>query len=208
MESRIQEYRIRIEGSTPILMHSTRGMVSHPFEEEVKEINKKRGTNKTSVDRDRLAWIECWLSVWIDRERRATIPPQALRSCVETAARKLKEGPKVRECFIVLSSDFQYDEERYGSTLDDIANNAQFQADVKVGQNRVLRTRALFEEWSCEFVVEVDGSEITEAHLEHWLDIAGRRIGLGDWRPHKGGQMGRFSVTDIELIEEAERLAA
>ena len=193
----IQQYRVEIEGTSPILMHSTRGMVAHPFEEEQKEINKKRGTNKTSVDRERLQFIDCWLSVWVDEQEQATIPTQAIRSCIETAARKLKEGPKVRECFTVLSSRFEYDRERYGGTLDEIANRAQFTTDVRVGQSRVMRTRG----WSCTFVVTVDASEITESHLDHWLEIAGMRIGLGDWRPHKGGVYGRFRVNEITPTE-------
>lgn len=200
--SDVRQYRIGIEGRTPILMHSTRGMVTHPFEDEQKEILRKRGSNRTAVDEARLRFIDCWLSVWIDEAQRPTIPMAALRSCIETAARKLKEGPKVRECFSVLSSRFSYDEDQYGSDLDDVANKAQFTTDVKVGQSRTLRTRARFDAWSCEFVVEVDATEIDQSNLEHWLDIAGRRIGLGDWRPHKGGIYGRFVLTEIAELED------
>lgn len=44
------------------------------------------------------------------------------------------------------------------------------------------------------FTMEVDGELVDREQLTAWLDIAGRRIGLGDWRPQRSGHYGRFEV--------------
>ena len=36
-------------------------------------------------------------------------------------------------------------------------------------------------------------------HIEQWAMIAGSRIGLGDYRPQKGGLFGRFDATVLKI---------
>ena len=69
-----------------------------------------------------------------------------------------------------------------------------------VQRSRILRTRAKFDEWGVRFIVEVDQELVDKAQLSAWLDIAGRRIGLGDWRPEKSGHYGRFQLEAIETL--------
>ena len=62
-----------------------------------------------------------------------------------------------------------------------------------------MRTRAKFDlPWSCTFEADVDDELVSREHLERWLDIAGRRIGLGDWRPEKSDTYGRFELESME----------
>ena len=187
---------VRINGTQPIIMHSAAGMdPSIPANAERSEITRKRGSNRTSADETRLRELDCLISFWLDSEGRPTIPPAALRSCIETAARKLKQGPQVREGLIVLRSRFEYDAERYGETLEDLVKSCQFTVPVVISRSRVLATRAMFDvPWSCEFEVDTDPELVDAGQLERWLDIGGRRIGLGDWRPEKSGQYRRFEV--------------
>ncbi len=84
---------------------------------------------------------------------------------------------------------------------DDPTGSVQFTVPVVVQRARLLRTRALFQDWSAEFLVEIDTTLIDTANLETWLDIAGRRLGIDDWRPAKTGRFGRFICTDI--VKEA-----
>ena len=50
------------------------------------------------------------------------------------------------------------------------------------------------------FTVEVDDELVDQDRLATWLDIGGRRIGLGDWRPEKSGHYGRFETVAIKAI--------
>ena len=196
-------YRIVIEGVSPIIHHSAGGIDPLlPINEQKKEITRKRGTNRTDADDARLRELETIGSLWLDSADKPTIPGAALRTVIETGSRKLKQGPQVREGLVVISTSFDYDRERYGVDLDMLQKSVQFTTSVVVQRNRILRTRAKFDcPWSCTFEVDVDDELVSKSQLEQWLDIGGRRIGLGDWRPEKSGEFGRFKLASIEALE-------
>lgn len=193
------EYQVKIKGISPILMRNGDGLDPRtPANIEKAEITSKRGSNRTESDDSRLRELECLTSLWLKHDDTVTIPEAAIRACIETAARKLKQGSQVREGLIVFESNFEYDRERYGETLEELSKNTQFTTGVVVQRSRTLRTRARFElDWACEFRCDADDELVDRAQLETWLDIAGRRIGLGDWRPEKSGSYGRFELVGI-----------
>ena len=196
-------YRIKIEGTSPLLMHSARGVDRFsPEKQEIAELTKKRGDNFTSIDAGKVAELEASLSLWLDAKGAVAIPPEAIRACIETSARKRKEGPMVREGLLVESTEFHYDTERYGVTLEELSKTTQFSAVVVVQRSRINRTRAQFEEWACTFVLDCDDELIDASKIDAWLRIAGKRIGLGDWRPEKSGMRGRFIVKEFEELGE------
>jgi hypothetical protein len=59
---------------------------------------------------------------------------------------------------------------------------------------RIMAHRPRFDEWSLGFTLEVDETLFSEALVRELLDIAGKRIGLGDFRPERKGPFGRFRV--------------
>ena len=191
-------YTVKLKGDAPVIMHSASGLdTTTPISREINEITKKRGTNRTAADELRLKELECVRSLWLENGW-PTIPHSALRACIETGARKLKQGPLVREGLIVQSSKFSFDTERYGETIDSWGRKCQHTVPVVVQRNRILRTRAMFETpWSVSAVVYGDDELVDAEKLHTWLDIAGQRIGLGDWRPEKSGAFGRFSVEGV-----------
>lgn len=198
------EFKGKIKGIRPIIMHSAAGLNPRlPANIEKSQITSRPGKNRAEADDARLAEIECLLSLWLDAET-PTIPATAIRSCIETSARKLKQGPQVREGLIVLESSFTYDKERYGEGLNELVKTTQFQSVVVNPSNksRLIRTRAKFDTpWECDFVLDVDDELVDKAMLERWLDIGGRRIGLGDWRPEKSGSYGRFETESLKPVE-------
>ena len=123
-----------------------------------------------------------------------------MRATIETGARKLKQGPQVREGLIVdRVESFDYDTS-LGATAEELCKTVQFTTGVVVQRNRILRTRAKFDEWAVTFTVEADDELADERQLAASLDIAGRRIGLGDWRPEKSGHYGRLLIEEIEEL--------
>ena len=197
------EYEVKIKGIRPIIQNNgAAGLDTRsPANIEKAEIARKRGSNRTVTDDERLRELECQISLYLDERGAPTIPEAAIRSCIETAARKLKQGPQVREGLMVSEVvSFDYDRERYGATVDELGKTAQFTVPVKEGQARIERTRAKFDEWSLTFRLDTDEELVDQTQLVSWLDIAGRRIGLGDWRPEKSGTYGRFETVTIELV--------
>ena len=195
-------YRVEIKGLGGIIQHNgAAGLdVRSPANLEKAEIARKRGSNRTASDDARLAELECQTSLWLDAGGAPTIPEGAIRSMIETAARKMKQGPQVREGLMVERVvSFDYDRSM-GTTAEELGKSAQFTVGVVVQRNRILRTRAKFDPWGCTFVLDVDDELCDQEQIETWLDIGGRRIGLGDWRPEKSGVYGRFEVVKIEPL--------
>ena len=197
-------YEAKLRGDSPVIHHSAAGLDSTtPIAREIQEIAKKRGTNRTIADELRLKELECKRGLWtVGDDEIPTIPVSAIRACIETSARKLKQGALVREGLIVTDTSFHYDVNRYGKTLDEIAVKAQFTVPVVVQRNRILRTRARFETpWSVTAKIMLDEELADRDMLENWLAIGGSRIGLGDWRPEKSGMHGRFSVESVTEVD-------
>lgn len=195
-------YDVTIRGTTPIIHHSGLGVDSrHPANVEKAELTRKRGSNRTEHDESRIKELETQLAIWLDAENHPTIPASAIRANLETAARKLKQGPQVREGLAVAEVvGFEYDQARYGTTLDELMNTTQFSVGVVVQRQRIIRTRAKFDlPWSLRYTLDCDDELVDRPQLETWLAIGGRRIGLGDWRPEKSGDFGRYEVASIEV---------
>lgn len=198
-------YKVKLSGLTPIIMHDgAAGLDTRsPANLEKAEINRKRGSNRTESEDARLRELECQTSFWLAEDGTPTIPHSALRAVIENGAKKVKQGPQVREGVFVESVEtFEYDRERYGESLEELCQNCQFTVGVVIQRNRVNRTRAKFDPpWAVTFVLECDDELVDQTQLEHWLEIAGRRVGVGDWRPQRSGQYGRFKVESINTLE-------
>lgn len=77
---------------------------------------------------------------------------------------------------------------------------------------RILCHRPCFHDWALSFSVSLDTDVIGVKLLREIVDVAGKRIGLGDFRPDCKGPFGKFVVTKWELItagaEKEEALVA
>ena len=185
---------------SPLIMHNGAAGIDNrsPANIEKAEIASKRGKNRTEADDARLRELETLTSLWLDEDESPTVPASALRATIETGARKLKQGPQVREGLIVdRVESFDFDAS-LGETVEELCRTVQFTTGVVVQRSRILRTRAKFDEWAATFTVECDDELVDERQLAVWLDIAGRRIGLGDWRPERSGHYGRFVTESID----------
>ncbi len=200
-------YRITVSGVSPIIHHNgAAGLDTRsPVSREIAAIAAKRGGNRTEADDERLRELEAQRALWLDESGAPAIPATAIRAAIEGGARKRKQGPQVRGGLIVLSTAFDYDTKKYGTNIKKLGRSTQYTVPVVVQRNRILRTRAKFDTpWSCTFELDVDDEQIDQSHLLEWLDIAGRQIGIGDWRPEKSGMFGRFSASEIKKVEKAE----
>lgn len=60
---------------------------------------------------------------------------------------------------------------------------------------RILAYRPMFHDWALKFELELDTSILNAKLLRQVVDDAGKRIGLGDFRPATKGPYGRYVVT-------------
>jgi hypothetical protein len=83
---------------------------------------------------------------------------------------------------------------------------AAWEADVMQGRNpnggeAVAICRPRFDEWALDFRVDIAETEIGENTIRELVDKAGRRCGLGDFRPQRKGIFGQFVVDCWEREE-------
>jgi hypothetical protein len=68
-------------------------------------------------------------------------------------------------------------------------------------ETAVCITRPRIPQWSLTIPVVFDcDREINEKTVDALFDIAGRKIGLCDWRPVKKGRFGRFVTETVEVL--------
>ena len=198
-------YTVTIDGITPIIHHSAQGLDPLlAINNERAEITRKKGSNRTESDDARLRELDTIGSLWLDGRNALPSRRPAIRGCIETGARKLKQGPQVREGMTIDSvGAFDYDVEKYGATLETLQHSTQFTVPVVVQRSRILRTRAKFDPTlGLHLCPRLRRRADRRGEVGAWLDIAGRRIGLGDWRPEKSGTYGRFKVKSITPLDD------
>jgi len=203
----MEQIKFKLVGETALLMHNNR--LANPLDKYSQEISGKSGKRKKTIeDIWELARIE-WEGGLYFYDGEIKIPNRVINKCFERGATKQKNGMLWKTgCFI----QEDYCPLSYKGTkisvdeVDDVPNPSLdkhfkkklFQAMVKVGTASILRTRPLFEDWSCEVTVIFDDSVMNKSSLMLAASDAGRLVGLCDWRMEKGGQFGRFSVEVIE----------
>lgn len=72
---------------------------------------------------------------------------------------------------------------------------------------RIMCHRPRVDEWRLSFTLEVDTGMFSLPLVRQLVDDAGKRIGLGDFRPARKGPFGRFVVVEWSVEKEAKRAA-
>jgi hypothetical protein len=78
---------------------------------------------------------------------------------------------------------------------------------VRGSGKRVVKRFPTMPEWSASFEIYVLDPIITEDVFREMVEIAGMFIGIGRFRPEKGGTNGRFRITSLAWADN-RRLAA
>jgi hypothetical protein len=66
---------------------------------------------------------------------------------------------------------------------------------VRVGMGTAdIRFRGQFDEWSALIKVRYNSGVISSEQLVNLFQLGGFAVGIGEWRPEKGGQFGMYEV--------------
>jgi len=79
---------------------------------------------------------------------------------------------------------------------------------IPATKGRILAHRPMFDDWELTFIAELDTSIIGEKLFREIVDAAGKRIGIGAFRPAKKGPYGRFVVKNWQELKVDMRAAA
>ncbi len=64
----------------------------------------------------------------------------------------------------------------------------------------VIKHRAMINEWGLEFIVKFASEYVPAQSIREALERGGILVGIGDYRPDKKGEFGRFEVMSFEEV--------
>jgi hypothetical protein len=207
----MRRFTIKVTGETPLIMHN--GRLANPMDPATKEVadaTREHKKNKTDENFYGLARAEFIGSLYYIEEGGVVIgpvwPSDNLHTALKKAAAKVKRGNASLKNPIAAAILWDAPNSPLGyasfgpgpapRSLDELWKNEnyRFMKSVRVGQAKVQRTRPIFKAWKFEAFGVLDTEIVDMSDLEAVAKIAGQLVGLGDWRPEKGGSYGRFSA--------------
>lgn len=135
------------------------------------------------------------------------IPPMSIKNCLSLAAKRLGmkvvgRGQKTYATFFS-SGLLVIDPVMLGIKKNTVPGEKLFlPADGKAGSgSRVTKIYPRIETWKGVASVLILDGIITEKVFQKHLEESGRYVGLGRFRPERGGFYGRFRVNDVKFEE-------
>ena len=198
------QIRVKIQGARPILFRS--GALADPqneFARRLKPLTSKK-SNKTDSDYAEIAKLEFLGSFdggYVDDDGNIVIPEANILAAIVKGAAKSKKGPVAKEGVLgTVNGDGKFNFPHKGDKSPEaLWESGKFKDRRRVVVQRAsnMRTRPRFNEWSCEFELEVDEDICDLEQVRQWLETAGSRVGLGDYRP----MFGRFDVAEFKEVK-------
>lgn len=165
----------------------------------------KREQESHEAYRDR-TWRE---HLHTDENGEVFIPPMSIKNCLSLAAKRLGmkvvgRGQKTYAGFFS-SGILVTEPTMLGIKAADVPGEKLFlPADGKAGSgSRVTKIYPRIEKWKGTAVVLILDGIISDKVFAKHLEEAGKYIGLGRFRPERGGFYGRFKVNNL-TFEETE----
>lgn len=194
----VKKVAFSVHGVTPLIMHSTRGMLpTNPYKDELRALLNKRG-KKTAEDILRLQRIEWELGLYLAPDGKTPIiPSDCIFANVCEAARGIRKGKDWMKG-VDIEADAPLGFEDSGKSLEWLWASGKY-LDLRflnVNRAKVLRARPIFREWTLDFTV-VFRPDIIDSVKEviSVVTTAGEN-GFMESRP----RYGRYVVTSAEEV--------
>lgn len=194
----IRNATITLKGDSPLIVHKW----SEKAKKMMLDKQMKVATTKGHDAKDPFADFVDTIYFLSGKPERAT--PEVFEEALSNGARF--GFPSVGVKASAVSAGF-----RAGVTKNLVSMNGAFHIDeeyveikgvpqiredmVRVGMGTAdIRYRAEFPEWSTTFVIKYNAGVISLAQLCNLFNLGGFAVGIGEWRPEKGGTYGRYHV--------------
>lgn len=178
---------VTIEGTTPLLMNR--------FTEH-NEVKVSSGVSGITIGNRGKPREQAARTAYLDDDGMLYVPgPNVFRSIIEAG-----KYHKVGKCKVTTQKSSMVPA---GISLIDIVlplGTKTFEVDsrsvvIPSTGGRVMKHRARLDTWKLSFTLEVDEVMFDLGFVRQLVDDAGKRIGLGDYRPDRKGPFGKFVVT-------------
>jgi hypothetical protein len=187
----MKQFSLKIVGTSPLLQQAE--TLANPLHELTKAYKAVSGKRKKSED-DHL-WLmrsEWEASMYFDPEIGPYLPAQNLESCIAEAGKINRLGKTIKQAVQVLTdrAALQYEGPRTKAEMWAMGGKFADVRGVAVVGKKIMRCRPIFLGWSASFDLAYMEDVIDRDDLIRTIEEAGRRIGIGTYRP----RFGRFEV--------------
>jgi len=182
-------------------IRGTSPMVQHKWSEKAIKMIKDKKTGKSGKTRNREACNpeeEMQAATYLTDNDEYGIPAMAFKAALIGAAHRDIgiEKTMIRKSIFVVCEDSN-------GILPIACDDPVMREDyVRVGAGSAdLRWRPEFRQWSCEINVMIDADNLPIESLINLVNRAGFGVGIGEMRPEKGKDFGRFEVDPAMSVE-------
>lgn len=222
----MRTYEIELIGHTPALMHADDVLAADALKDwRVSPDNKDLSV--AGDDRSPPWTYQTYL--YHDGEHLA-VPQENLMACLRKAGERIPKGKSnykaLTQVGLLMMSDFcdltsngrQYAISEF-LAIKDRPFSEQFAAvrdmglelkvkRAKVGQAKHVRVRLMLKNWKVRGTLAVTEPAINDKVLEQLFEIAGRYVGLFDWRPSSPKSPGPYGIFKAKLTAASATLVA
>ena len=193
---------IPIVGTSPLIMHN--------WSQKAKQqmLDAQQGRKKVKEIRDPAADYEAsFYRIASDGEPRYGFPVLGFKSATIGAARfydKSVTMTMLRQCLFFTGLMTKADNQQLVEIIANDPDDPHMREDVvRLGQGSTdLRYRAEFSSWEATLRVTYVESALSKASVLSLIDAGGMGVGVGEWRPQKGGEYGTFALdSEREVVE-------
>jgi hypothetical protein len=154
--------------------------------------------NKTEDDQIEMRRLEWTGGLVLDDDGHPALSAPMLLGSWRDGAKKTKEGKALVQA-VLLDKTFYPIKYDGPNDVDELWQDGHFSDTRRAGQGRsgVMRTRPIFRNWSVIVTANVDPDALDMDRIIPCIDAAGTYAGIGDYRPAKSGQYGRYCAERV-----------
>jgi hypothetical protein len=199
---------VRVEvtciGTTPLLMNR---MTPETLENIRTKAKKPKSASTASTPREDAA-----PKVYQDADGNPYVPTENLLACLIGAGSYVRLDGK-RQVSSAKSTTLPAFLSLEDTTLPLVVPGtdevAAWEVDMRPGRNpnggeAVCLCRPRFDRWSFKVTCLIDTREVSMQLVRGLFEIAGKRIGLGDFRPARKGMFGQFQIVNWTELKKSE----
>ncbi len=174
----IQRLMVKIVGDSPLITHAW-------AEKAIRQIKDKQAKKATKGKEARDPEADYQAAFYRTDDGVPAMPSVAFKSAAVSACRDLDmKMTEARGRFHV-----------EGELIEIIGEPRMREDMVRVGMGTAdIRYRPEFVKWSAILPITYNSTQISPEQIINLLNVAGFGVGVGEWRPEKNGQYGRFHV--------------
>ena len=191
--------KFRIRGTSPLIQHQW-------SEKAKQQMREKSGGRKTKTREARDPMAEAEACLYRTAEGEIGINGMAFKCSLISAAHKdigIEKTLVRKAIFLVTKDPGRVLPMTTGTSAMQVTKQfcpcgAAIREDlVRVGVGSAdLRYRPQFDEWAVDIELEIDNDLLQVEDILKLVNRAGFGVGIGEWRPEKSGEFGRFEIDD------------